>query len=126
MVADTEQWRWQGLEVSGKRAAHRIEDISYTGTPHWLLCTDGTRLEADTPEALAAQWQSHGGKVFHFKNDIEDRQGQTESVDAMRQAFLSITQSLAETCECSPGSDIMACPNYLPGDEDEGAFDDND
>ena len=43
---------------------HVIADIHYEphNGPSWLVCTDGTRLDAETPDALAVAFVRHGGK----------------------------------------------------------------
>jgi hypothetical protein len=47
------------------KGRHVIADIRYAprGTvgPSWLICTDGTRLDAPTPELLRTAWIAHGG-----------------------------------------------------------------
>lgn len=49
-------------------AKHLIADIHYGpgNSPSWLVCgTDGTRLDAPTPDALGDLFRAHGGYVNH-------------------------------------------------------------
>lgn len=40
---------------------HKIEDISYSDSPCWVRCIDGSVLEAPTPERLERVWDVHRG-----------------------------------------------------------------
>lgn len=102
------------------RKVHVIADIRYGKERSSLVCACGTSMSALTPEALGLQWVEHGGSLLRTDN-IEDRADTLPTEDAAAIAVAALV-AVGSRCTC-PTTDITDCPNFVPGDEEEGAFD---
>lgn len=107
------------------RSRHLIADIAYLPALSVIVCSDGTFLEAETPEELEELWRAHGGSLLDTQDMKRDpvQLSDAESHERSREARAAIAL-LASRCTCSH-SDPLLCPNHLPGDE-EGDFSDDD
>lgn len=96
-------------------------DISYAEGR--IDCRCGATLRGTTPNDLAELWQGHGGQVFSGKQ-FENRSpaiAALPELDRMQEALDAIRELQAKcTCTYSMEHAIEGCPNYVPGDEEDG------
>jgi hypothetical protein len=94
---------------------HVIEDISYEDD--FIACRCGARL---TGIADGDAWTEHGGRVFRA-DYLEGRESLPE--EERMGAVLAAFARTAARCTCAT-TEVTACPNYLPGDEEVDSHDD--
>lgn len=107
------------------RSRHLIADIQYGPKLSVIVCSDGTFLEAETPEELEELWRDHGGSLLDTQ-DMKRDPVQLSSIEAQERSSeaRAAIALLASRCTCAR-HDPLLCPNHLPGDE-EGDFSDDD
>lgn len=99
------------------RSRHTIADIQYTDKSSAIRCSDGELLQADTPEALEALWQGHGGALMDLRGAERGTPPDREAETARARAAAAIV-ALGRSCTCAT-MPIEQCPNYVPSLDDE-------
>lgn len=104
---------------------HVINEIRYGASESWLVCRCDEVLIAGTPNDLAAKWRTHGPNTTVMSTaNVVERGSEGMSEVEMYRALNETLETFEAACTCATMDDIWNCPNYQPGDEAEGAFDD--